>query len=383
MIALWAICGVAVFCLVQTKFHHYILPVVPALALLVAFFLDDILARRDRLHPLYAVLGIGIVLLVARDLMWEPERWIEMFVFRYDRPWPSDRAVGDRSVGRLPRARHHRRGRDRDRRPALAPRSASSRSCSPGSRSASWALQVLHADRRQALGHARSDPHATTTSATIYGEKLVYFGAREVADDWADVEHELDVRDDSCPTALHDRAADDDHASRSTRPTDERVMESSRCIVGTVTRIGDARGRAHVLPRRAREDRARRIARGKAKSGARSRPPVRAVDADRLIAWQLYWRGENFWSGDEIFGWLPEMKTAFTKTDNVEFLKYIERSHASAARPPLLPDHRGGPRDVAFGRCCRRSARRSRSRCSTPRRTSSRSSRSICRLAVD
>ena len=21
--------------------------------------------------------------------MWEPERWIEMFVFRYDRPWPS------------------------------------------------------------------------------------------------------------------------------------------------------------------------------------------------------------------------------------------------------------------------------------------------------
>src|SRR5258706_13521848 len=32
----------------------------------------------------------------------------------------------------------------------------------------------------------------------------------------------------------------------------------------------------------------------------RGRPEFRYVDADRLIAWQLYWRGENYWSGDEI-----------------------------------------------------------------------------------
>jgi len=74
-VALWAICGVAVFSLVTTKFHHYILPAIPALGILVAFFLDDLLAGRDRLHPIYAALGIGIVLLVARDLMWEPDRW--------------------------------------------------------------------------------------------------------------------------------------------------------------------------------------------------------------------------------------------------------------------------------------------------------------------
>jgi hypothetical protein len=47
------------------------------------------------------------------------------------------------------------------------------------------------------------------------------------------------------------------------------------------------------------------------------------VDADRLIAWQLYWRGENFWSGNEIWGTLPEQQTAFKDTDNVKFLKYI------------------------------------------------------------
>src|SRR5262249_8733678 len=88
MVALWAICGVALFSLVNTKFHHYILPVVPALGILVAFFLDDLLAGRDLLHPLYAGLGIGVVLLVCRDLMHEPKRWIEMFVFLYNRPWP-------------------------------------------------------------------------------------------------------------------------------------------------------------------------------------------------------------------------------------------------------------------------------------------------------
>src|SRR5262249_5987672 len=87
-VVLWAIAGVALFSLVQTKFHHYILPALPALGLLVALFLDDVLAGRERLHPIFAALGIGIVLLVCRDLMYEPERWIEMFVFRYDRPWP-------------------------------------------------------------------------------------------------------------------------------------------------------------------------------------------------------------------------------------------------------------------------------------------------------
>ncbi|MBC7975625.1 MAG: hypothetical protein H7138_11645, partial [Myxococcales bacterium] len=67
--------------------------------------------------------------------------------------------------------------------------------------------------------------------------------------------------------------------------------------------------------------------------GPRGRRPVRIVDADRLIAWQLYWRGENFWSGDEIWGYLPEMKTAFVKTDNIEFNKYInDRTRAPLGR---------------------------------------------------
>jgi hypothetical protein len=65
----------------------------------------------------------------------------------------------------------------------------------------------------------------------------------------------------------------------------------------------------------------------------RGREPVRVVDADRLIAWQLYWRGENFWAGGEIWPWLPEMKTSFPNPNNVEFNKYInDRARAPAGR---------------------------------------------------
>ncbi|HEX8110801.1 MAG TPA: hypothetical protein VF516_23880, partial [Kofleriaceae bacterium] len=67
------------------------------------------------------------------------------------------------------------------------------------------------------------------------------------------------------------------------------------------------------------------------KAAPRGRPPVHVVDADRLIAWQLYWRGENFWSGDEIWGYPPEMKTAFKEANNVAFTKYIN----DRARAPL------------------------------------------------
>jgi hypothetical protein len=64
---------------------------------------------------------------------------------------------------------------------------------------------------------------------------------------------------------------------------------------------------------------------------------VRAVDADRLIAWQLYWRGENFWSGDEIWGPFPELKTAFKEANNTAFGKYInDRSRAPLGRRYFL-----------------------------------------------
>ncbi len=327
LVALWAIAGVAFFSIVQTKFHHYILPIVPALGILIALFLDDVIAKRDRLHPLYALLGVGIVLLICRDLMWEPERWIEMFVFRYDRPWPTgepwqvDPSDGFLVLGLIAAA-------------ALVIAALPWRKLGVAALGAAglaicvWALQIYmpiagtHWGMREAM-------RSYYEQRTIYGEKLVYFGARELADDWDGVGDDWtfdtfvpDTLQVGQPMTLTIQLA---------KAEDERVTEQTLAVVGTATHVGD-HSVTITLPHAERAKLDPLIAKGKA-GGSRGRPAVRAVDADRLVAWQLYWRGENFWSADEIFGWLPEMKTGFMKTDNADFTKYLnDRTRAPLGR---------------------------------------------------
>jgi 4-amino-4-deoxy-L-arabinose transferase-like glycosyltransferase len=330
MIALWAIAGTAFFCLVQTKFHHYILPVIPALGILVGFLLDDLAGHRDRLHPLYALIGIAIVLLICRDLMFEPERWIEMFVYRYDRPWPSaepwqiDPSDGLLGLG-IAGAAAIGLAATRWRRLGVAALGAA------GLAIAIWALQVYMpiAGTHWGMGDAVRTYYQ---QRTIYGQKLVYFGLGELYDDWSAV-GERWTFDSQIPEALQiDQPMT--LTIQVNKPSDERIMEQEVSLLATATKITD-----HTIELTLRPGERKKldplIARGR--TGPRGRPPVRVVDADRLLAWQLYWRGENFWSGDEIWGFLPEMRTAFVKTDNVEFTKYInDRTRAPLGRRYFL-----------------------------------------------
>ncbi|HEX3765703.1 MAG TPA: glycosyltransferase family 39 protein [Kofleriaceae bacterium] len=324
LVVLWAVAGFAFFGLVQTKFHHYILPVVPALALLVAFFLDDLIAGRDRLHPVFAALGVAIVLLVCRDLMHEPERWIEMFVYRYDRPWPTaepyaiDPSDGVLGLG-VASAIAVAIAATRWRRLGVVCLGAA------GLAICVWSLQVYmpiagtHWGMREAV-------RTYYDQRTIYGQKLVYFGLGELYDDWhAAGEHwsfETHIPDNlqiGQPMTLQIEVHKAD---------DERVTQHELTLVGTTTAIADHRVELTLAPgERARLEPL--LARGDA--APRGRRPVRVVDADRLIAWQLYWRGENFWSGDEIWGYPPEMKTAFKEANNTAFTRYIN----DRARAPL------------------------------------------------
>ncbi len=326
MTLLWAIVSVAIFCLVQTKFHHYILPAIPPLALLVAFTLDDV-AGGKRLHPLFAATGVGIVLLLCRDLMHEPERWIEMFVFRYDRPWPAGEpwsvdpsdgflALGLAAAIALPllSTRFVRIG-------VLAVGAVGLAICV-------WALQAYmpHAGTHWGM---RDAIRTYYEQRTIYGQKLVYFGANQMYDDWHDVKDSWRF-ETFVPDTLHEGQPMTIRIQVN-KLEDERIMEGEAAMVAHVSAIGDHSVTLSIEP----GELARigpLLAKGKP-GGRRTRPPVRSVDADRLIAWQLYWRGENFWSGDEIYSWLPEMKTAFVKTDNVEFNKYInDRTRAPLGR---------------------------------------------------
>ena len=330
LIVLWAVAGAAFFSLIQTKFHHYILPLVPALGLLVAFLLDDLAARRDRLHPVFALIGIAIALLICRDLMHEPERWIEMFVFRYDRPWPNaepwqiDPSDGFLGLG-IAAAVAIAIAATRWRRLGVACLGA------VGLAICAWSLQVYMPLAGTHWG-MRAAVRAYYDHRTIYGEKRVYYGLGELYDDWHDAgdrwSFETHIPDglqvgQPMTLRLEVRKADD-----------ERVTEQDIAVVGTTTAIGDHRVELTLAPgERARLDPL--IARGR--TGPRGRRAVRVVDADRLVAWQLYWRGENFWSGDEIWGPVPEMKTAFKDANTSAFTKYItDRTRAPLGRRYFL-----------------------------------------------
>jgi 4-amino-4-deoxy-L-arabinose transferase-like glycosyltransferase len=323
LVAIWAIAAAALFCLVQTKFHHYILPAVAPLGVLVAFFLDDLLARRDRLHPLYAAVGVAIALLICRDLMHEPERWIEMFVFRHDRPWPAgppwsiDPSDGLLGLGLVA---------------ALAIAAASTRWHRLGVATLAGAglaicLWSLHVYMPLAGTHwgMRDAVRAYYDERTIYGETLVYHGLGQLHDDWhaADDTRSFETH---VPVALQIgqpmTVTIRVHGAR-----DPRTLEHELVLVGAVTAIGEHRVELALAP----GERARLapLLAGAARA-PRGRPPIRVVDADRLVAWRMYWRSENFWSAEEIWGALPELKTSFPKSTS-DFLTYL--NDPARARP--------------------------------------------------
>jgi hypothetical protein len=97
--AVWFIAGYALVSFSMTKFHHYILPALPGLAIALGCFLDDILAeKRGRLALLAVIAGAPLLALVAFDLTSAQKSAQHfMWLFSYDyvntpqgRPWPPD-----------------------------------------------------------------------------------------------------------------------------------------------------------------------------------------------------------------------------------------------------------------------------------------------------
>lgn len=74
LMLLWFLCGFGMFSITQTKFHHYIFPIVPAIAVGTGVVLDRILGpapfvKRGALAPYLAFLGAG-TLLMTYGISW-------------------------------------------------------------------------------------------------------------------------------------------------------------------------------------------------------------------------------------------------------------------------------------------------------------------------
>jgi hypothetical protein len=250
-----------------------------------------------------------------------------MFVYRYDRPWPnaepwqvdaSDAYLALGLVGAaaiaLTATRFARIG-------VVAIGLSGMAICV-------WALQVYMpiAGTHWGMGDAMRTYYK---ERSINGQKLVYFGPRDLRADWID-RHTHWSFDTVIPRTLQ-IGQPMTITVELRKQGDDRVVDATIVMVGTVSDIGDHSVEVALAPgERSKLD--PYVARGAA-NAPRGRPPLRIVDADRLIAWQLYWRGEQFWSGGEIWGWLPENKTSFPNPNNAEFLKYIaDRSRMPVGR---------------------------------------------------
>ncbi len=97
--AIWFVSGYALVSFSMTKFHHYILPALPGIAIAMGCFLDDVLREgRGRLIGAGAMLGAPLLALVAHDLTSSTksqQHFIWLFSYDYvnspqGRPWPPD-----------------------------------------------------------------------------------------------------------------------------------------------------------------------------------------------------------------------------------------------------------------------------------------------------
>jgi 4-amino-4-deoxy-L-arabinose transferase-like glycosyltransferase len=94
---IWFVSCYAVVSLSMTKFHHYVLPAIPGLAVVVGCFLDELWTRR-RWRSGAATLAVGLPLLALvtldlTDARHAAERFLWLFSYDYvqsptGRPWP-------------------------------------------------------------------------------------------------------------------------------------------------------------------------------------------------------------------------------------------------------------------------------------------------------
>jgi 4-amino-4-deoxy-L-arabinose transferase-like glycosyltransferase len=109
LLFVWLVLAFVLFTMMGTKFHHYILPAVPPLAMLIGVALDEVIrdrtgkgapaeqaAHRSRQYGAATVAGATLLALVSRDLVTLTPgvhdgaiHFAQLFSYQYHRPWPS------------------------------------------------------------------------------------------------------------------------------------------------------------------------------------------------------------------------------------------------------------------------------------------------------
>lgn len=84
----WFAVTFLLFTLSSTKFHHYIFPAMPALAILTALFIDRLIDDKGWLPRLVVVVGVFFFATLSWDLHEDPQHVRNLMTYKYDRPMP-------------------------------------------------------------------------------------------------------------------------------------------------------------------------------------------------------------------------------------------------------------------------------------------------------
>ncbi|MBL8934715.1 MAG: glycosyltransferase family 39 protein [Archangium sp.] len=79
----WGLIGAS-----ATKFHHYVIPMLPPIAILIGMFIDRVWEEGIEQHAMVILLGVPFAILVGKDLATTPKNFTDLFVYNYDRPYP-------------------------------------------------------------------------------------------------------------------------------------------------------------------------------------------------------------------------------------------------------------------------------------------------------
>ncbi len=96
-VLLWLLVAFILFTLGATKFHHYAFPMVPPLAILCALYLDTLWEEGPDRNLVLLLLGLVLYIVVAQNLVLEPKHLVNLYVYKYDRLYPS-REVDPRAL---------------------------------------------------------------------------------------------------------------------------------------------------------------------------------------------------------------------------------------------------------------------------------------------
>ncbi len=74
----------------STKFHHYVFPILPGVAVLIALFIDRLWREGIGKYAGALVFGFVLLVLVGKDLVSNPKNFTDLFVYNYDRAYPHE-----------------------------------------------------------------------------------------------------------------------------------------------------------------------------------------------------------------------------------------------------------------------------------------------------